>query len=147
LNDADSHEYADESRVRFAEFLPDVLAPFRYEYNPVDQWSLTIAVERTVRIPMDDPARIALTGLDGGGACPPEQASGPAKYVELLEAFNDFTHKRYHEARSTLGRRFNSTAFRRSIVNDTLAQYRRWSRGRELHCRRPHDSPRLTSSK
>src|SRR5260221_401066 len=68
LSDADSHEYADESRVRLDEFLPEVLAPFRYEYNQVDEWSLMIAVERTVRIPMDDPARIALTCLDGGSA-------------------------------------------------------------------------------
>lgn len=93
---------------------------FTYEYDMGDRWIHEITVSGPVEGAGDESPRC--TG--GARACPPEDAGGPSRYQEILEAIADPDHEEHDELLEWIGPDFNPEEFDASVVNSVLARMR-----------------------
>lgn len=88
---------------RLVSIATDVGVRFTYVYDFGDEWTHTVTVNEIRPGGPDN----AFTVLDGGGACPPEDTGGAARYLNLLAAYADPAHPDHDDALDTLGRGFD----------------------------------------
>lgn len=93
---------------------------FTYEYDMGDRWIHEITVSGPVEGAGDESPRC--TG--GARACPPEDAGGPWRYLEILEAIADPDHEEHDELLDWVGLDFDPEEFDASVVNSVLARMR-----------------------
>jgi Plasmid pRiA4b ORF-3-like protein/SEC-C motif len=85
---------------------------FTYVYDFGDEWTHTVIVDE---IRPGDPDNV-FTILDGGGACPPEDVGGAARYQYLLSGLADPASPGHDDAVETLGADFDPTRYHRETT-------------------------------
>jgi Plasmid pRiA4b ORF-3-like protein len=102
--------YADSTRTRLSDILPEGGQRFRfeYQYDFGDSWQHEVLFEG--RLPSEPKPSDPLC-LEGERACPPEDVGGVWGYADFLQAIADPENEQHEEMRQWIGRRFNPEAF------------------------------------
>jgi hypothetical protein len=127
----------DPDSLEEREFTLEQIAPrekgtFAYDYDFGDSWTHKITVARVVNDTL--PATTAL-GVEGEGACPPEDCGGPPGYEELCEILKNPKHPEYKSTKEWLGREFDPAAFDVEVTNRWLGKLK-WPRVTEVQLSR-----------
>jgi hypothetical protein len=114
--------YADSTRTRLSDILPEGGQRFRfeYEYDFGDSWQYEVLFEGRLS---SEPKQTYPLSLEGERACPPEDVGGIWGYMDFLEAIADPEHEQHEEMRRWIGRRFDPETF------NSVVATRRMKRG------------------
>ncbi|MFH1809069.1 MAG: DUF1841 family protein [Pseudomonadota bacterium] len=100
--------------------LADLLSrsgqPLHYIHDLEVLWDHEIELVEVVEREGDSPCCV-----NGQGACPPDDAGGPATYRHLLEALAHPSHREHHKAQAVLGADFNPQGFDLEHTSQALA--------------------------
>jgi Plasmid pRiA4b ORF-3-like protein/SEC-C motif len=94
---------------RLVSIAADRGARFTYVYDFGDEWMHTVTVDEIRPRGSDN----VFSVLDGGGACPPEDIGGAARYQHLLAAFADPASPGHDDAVDILGVDFDPAVYHR----------------------------------
>ena len=102
--------YADSTRTRLSEILPEGDKPFRfeYEYDFGDSWMHEILFEGRIQ---PEPGKRYPLCVEGKRACPPDDVGGAWGYVDFVEAVTDPEHEQHDELMEWVGGKFDPEAF------------------------------------
>ena len=102
--------YADSTRTRLGDILPEGggRSRFEYEYDFGDGWLHEVLFEGRLRA---EPGKRYPLCLEGERACPPEDVGGVWGYTDFLEAITDPEHEQHEEMREWIGRKFDPEVF------------------------------------
>lgn len=117
---ADDDPLRDERRVRLTNLFQVVPTVFLYEYDYGDDWLHVVVVERYWPASANEQYP---TCIEGGRACPPEDAGGVYGYEELLAILADPKHEEHEGMRMWAGADFEPEAFDVESVNRALRHH------------------------
>lgn len=107
-----------EKTVRIHELLSAPKDRLTYYYDPGDDWSHDVVLEKVLKADAEARAPICLRGKR---ACPPEDCGGPNGYGMIWEILEDPDDEYYEETLAWLGDGFDPEAFDLDGVNQELA--------------------------
>jgi len=122
VDELDEREnFQDENEWSLQELLDVGVLEFEYLYDFGDGWTHRVIVEPATRGGEPGPSPLCLAGEN---ACPPEDAGGPHRYAEFLQAITDPTHEEHKEFLRWVGGVWDPRGFDLNRVNRDLLELR-----------------------